>query len=200
MNGTFLEAVAHRRSYYALKNESPVTDAEIQTIIETALLHVPSAFNSQSTRILLLLGGQHRRVWEITKEVLRGIVPAAAFGRTENKIDTSFLSGYGTLLFYEDQTAVKAMQDNFPTYAANFPVWSEHTNAMHQLVIWTALEEVGFGASLQHYNPLIDGCLVEEFDIPASWKLIAQMPFGMPAAVAGEKTFLPLEERLRVMR
>lgn len=199
MDRTFLEAIAHRRSYYALKNESPVTESEIQDIVATALLHVPSAFNSQSTRILLLFGDKHRRVWDITKDVLRGIVPEAAFGRTENKIDTSFRGGYGTILFYEDQTAVKSMQERFSTYADNFPVWSEQTNAMHQLVIWTALENVGFGASLQHYNPLIDRLIAEAFDVPASWKLIAQMPFGMPAAETGDKTFRPLEERLRVL-
>jgi predicted oxidoreductase (fatty acid repression mutant protein) len=27
---------------------------------------------------------------------------------------------------------------------------------MHQLVVWTALEIEGYGASLQHYNELIE--------------------------------------------
>lgn len=54
---------------------------------------------------------------------------------------TAFESGYGTVLYYEDQAVVRGLQEQFPAYADNFPVWSEHTNAMHQLTIWTALEE-----------------------------------------------------------
>ena len=34
------------------------------------------------------------------------------------------------------------------------------------------------GASLQHYNPLIDNIIKKEFQINKDWKFIAQMPFG----------------------
>lgn len=149
MTKTFQEAMAHRRSYYALKNESPITDNEIIDIVHSAVKHVPSAFNSQSTRVVVLLHDKHQRVWEITKDVLRKIVSAEAFGNTKNKIESSFQSGYGTLLFYEDQRPVKALQEQFPRYADNFPIWSQHTNAMHQFAIWTMLEDAGFGVSVQ---------------------------------------------------
>ena len=42
-----------------------------------------------------------------------------------------------------------------PNYADNFANWSVQTNAMHQFAIWTALSSK-IGASLQHYNPLVD--------------------------------------------
>ena len=58
---------------------------------------------------------------------------------------------------------------------------------MHQLVVWTGLEAEGLGASLQHYNPLIDDEVKQEWNVPANWKLIAQMPFGNPTAAPGEK-------------
>lgn len=198
MTKTFQEAMAHRRSYYALKNESPITDNEIIDIVHSAVKHVPSAFNSQSTRVVVLLHDKHQRVWEITKDVLREIVSAEAFGNTKNKIDSSFQSGYGTLLFYEDQRPVKALQEQFPRYADNFPIWSQHTNAMHQFAIWTMLEDAGFGVSVQHYNPLIDELVTKEFNIPAEWTLIAQMPFGAPAGEPGEKDYQPLSDRVLV--
>lgn len=198
MTKTFQEAMAHRRSYYALKNESPITDNEIIDIVHSAVKHVPSAFNSQSTRVVVLLHDKHQRVWEITKAVLREIVSAEAFGNTKNKIDSSFQSGYGTLLFYEDQRPVKALQEQFPRYADNFPIWSQHTNAMHQFAIWTMLEDAGFGVSVQHYNPLIDELVAKEFNIPAEWTLIAQMPFGAPAGEPGEKDYQPLSDRVLV--
>ena len=55
MERTFKEALRHRRSYYALAPESPVEDAQIEEIVRFAIKHVPSAFNSQSTRAVLLL-------------------------------------------------------------------------------------------------------------------------------------------------
>lgn len=198
MTKTFQEAMTHRRSYYALKNESPITDNEIIDIVHSAVKHVPSAFNSQSTRVVVLLHDKHQRVWEITKDVLRKVVSAEAFGNTKNKIESSFQSGYGTLLFYEDQRPVKALQEQFPRYADNFPIWSQHTNAMHQFAIWTMLEDAGFGVSVQHYNPLIDELVAKEFNIPTEWTLIAQMPFGAPAGEPGEKDYQPLSDRVLV--
>lgn len=198
MSKNFLDAIAHRRTYYALKNESPISNEEIRHIVEHSVKHVPSAFNSQSTRVVLLTGKHHQRLWEIAKEELKKLFSEQAYEATATKIDGSFASGYGTILYYEDQDVVKGLQQQFPTYAENFPIWSEHTNAMHQLTIWTALEDAGFGASVQHYNPLIDEAVAKAFDIPSSWKLRAQMPFGTPAGEPGEKTFAPIEDRVKV--
>lgn len=197
---TFLDAIAHRRSYYALKNESPISDDAIREIVECTIKHVPSPFNSQSTRLVVLLGEHHQKVWELTKDVLRERIAPDKFAQTEQKINASFQSGYGTILYYEDQSVVRGLQEKFPSYADNFPIWSEQTNGMHQLTLWTALEDAGFGASLQHYNPIIDEVVAKEFKIDADWKLRAQMPFGVPAGEPGEKTFEPLEERLLFLK
>jgi hypothetical protein len=69
---------------------------------------------------------------------------------------------------------------------------------MHQYVIWTALEMEGFGASLQHYNEVIEASVKAEWQIDSNWKLIAQMPFGKPTAPAGEKVISPIENRFHV--
>lgn len=200
MEKSFKEALRHRRSYYALTAESPVSDTQIEEIVHFAVKHVPSAFNSQSTRVVLLLHKQHQALWQIVKQTLRAVVPEAAFAKTEEKIDGSFASGYGTVLFFEDMAVVQGLQQGFPLYATNFPTWAEHTSAMHQLAIWTMLEDAGFGASLQHYNPLIDKKVQEQWDLPETWRLIAQMPFGTPAAAPGEKTFEPIQTRVRIFK
>lgn len=198
MERSFKEALRHRRSYYELTSESPVSDSKIADIVRFAVKHVPSAFNSQSTRAVLLLHEHHSDLWQIVKEVLHTILPAEAFARTETKIDQSFASGYGTILFFEDQAIVDQLQLNFPLYADNFPVWSQQTSGMHQLAVWAMLEDAGFGASLQHYNPLIDDRVRAQWELPDSWKLIAQMPFGKPAAEPGAKEFKPLDERVKI--
>lgn len=200
MRRDFKEALAHRRSYYGISGGSPISDGQIKDIIDIAVTHVPSAFNSQSTRIVLLLGDQHRRLWDITKEVLRGIVPAEAFKSTEAKIDGCFRAGHGTVMFFEDKATVRKLQGDHPAYSDNFPVWAQQTSAMHQLAVWTMLEDAGLGASLQHYNPVIDDKVRTEWDISSDWQLVAQMPFGTPAAEPGEKDFKPLNERIIVFK
>jgi Predicted oxidoreductase related to nitroreductase len=196
----FKEALQNRRTYYTISNKSLISDNEIEDIINFAVTHVPSSFNSQSTRIVLLLGENHKKLWDITKDVLKKIVPANAFPATEGKINGAFAAGYGTVLYFEDQDVIKGLQEAFPLYAENFPIWSNQTSAMHQLAIWTMLEEAGFGASLQHYNPLIDGDVAKEWDLPSTWKLVAEMPFGIPTQGPGEKEFKPLDERIKVFK
>jgi len=199
MERTFKEALKHRRSYYEISNQSPVSDEKIEEIVRYAVKHVPSAFNSQSARLVLLFGENHLRLWNIVKETLRKIIPAEAFEKTESKVD-SFKAGYATVLYFEDQSVVKSLQEQFAAYADNFPIWSQHTSAMHQLAVWTMLEDAGFGASVQHYNPLIDEEVRKTWNLPESWKLIAQMPFGTPTAGPGEKAFAPIEDRLKIFK
>lgn len=199
MEKGFYSAVAGRRSYYGISKETPVDDDRIREIIEHAVKHTPSAFNSQSTRVVLLLNKSHDRLWDITMEALRKLVPADQFSSTEEKIN-SFKSGYGTILFFEDMSIVESLQQQFALYKDNFPVWSQQSNGMHQYVIWTALEIEGFGASLQHYNELIEGEVKKEWGIPNNWKLIAQMPFGKPTAEPGEKEYKPIRDRVKVFK
>jgi predicted oxidoreductase (fatty acid repression mutant protein) len=199
MSKDFLTAVADRRSYYGISKETVVSDERIKEIIEHAVKHTPSAFNSQSARVVLLLGDQHDNLWNITKESLRKIVPADQFSSTEEKID-SFKNGYGTVLFFEDSSVIESLQQNFALYKDNFPIWSQQASGMHQFVIWTALEIEGFGASLQHYNELIENDVKKEWSIPDNWKLIGQMPFGKPTAEPDEKKFQPVEERIKVFK
>lgn len=69
---------------------------------------------------------------------------------------------------------------------------------MHQYALWVALEAEGLGANLQHYNPLVDQRVAEEWNVPLAWKLRAQLVFGGVEEAAGEKEFKPIEERLFV--
>ena len=200
MARTFMEAMEHRRSYYALKNESPISDDEIQAIVEAVVKHAPSAYNMQSTRVVVLFGEQHRKLWNIVKDTLRRMVPPEIFIRSEAKIDKSFLGGYATLMFFEDQEIITALQEKFPSYKDNFPVWSHQGSGIIQFAIWTVLEDAGFAASIQHYNPIIDEQAAKAFDIPENWKLIAQMPFGLPAETPGERTYEPISKRVIVKR
>ncbi|TLS49567.1 nitroreductase family protein [Paenibacillus antri] len=193
----FLTAVKHRRSYYGIGNKKVVSEERIQEIVGEAVLHTPSSFNSQSARVLVLFGQHHDKLWSITTETLRKIVPADQFDATQQRMN-GFAAGYGTILFFEDESVVEGLQQKFPTYKDNFPLWSLQSNGMLQYVVWTALELEGLGCSLQHYNPLIDDEVRSAWNVPKEWKLIAQMPFGNPTQQPGDKSFEPLEKRMKV--
>ena len=76
----------------------------------------------------------------------------------------AFKSGYGTVLYFEDSEVVEELQEKFALYKENFPIWSQQSSGMLQFAIWTALEIEGFGATLQHYNPLIDEEVRKEWE------------------------------------
>ena len=200
MSNSFWESVKARRSIYGFSNEKIVSEDRIEQIVKDAVKYTPSAFNSQSTRIVVLFNENNRKLWDFTLEELKKLTTEEQFADTKAKVNNGLASGYGTILFFEDQEVVKGLMDNFPLYKDNFPVWSEHTSAMHQFVIWTALEAEGLGASLQHYNPLIDQAVQEEWNIPKSWKLVAQMPFGKPLGEPGEKEYSGLDARIKIVK
>lgn len=193
---SFLDHIKQRRTIYAVGKNVALTPEQIESVIKEAVNHSPSAFNSQTSRIVTLFGESQLQFWNVVRETLRKIVPEAAFEGTNAKIN-SFAAGYGTVLFYEDQDVVKSLQEQFALYADNFPVWSEHSSAIAQFAVWTALSEQNVGASLQHYNPIVDAEIAEIFDIPANWKLRAQLVFGSIEAPAGEKTFMVEADRFK---
>ena len=191
-----MDKLVQRRTIYSIGKNITAQPQEIDKIIRSAVRLSPSAFNSQSSRVVNLFGQAHQDFWNIVKETLRQMIPADSFQATNDKID-SFAAGFGTALFFEDQDVVKGLQEQFAAYADNFPVWSEHSTGIAQFAVWMALSEAGLGASLQHYNPIIDEQVAKKFNIPASWKLRAQLVFGSVEAPAGEKDFMDDAKRFK---
>ena len=195
---TLQQAFAERRSIYALGNGLPVEPQAIVNMAERVLLHTPSAFNSQSSRLVVLFGAEHQKLWDIAEEKLRAAVGDGDFSGTKQKLD-GFRASAGTVLFYEDKNVTESLQEQFALYADRFPVWAQQTSAMHQYAMWTELRTLNVGANLQHYNPLVDEDAAKAFAIPDSWELVAQMPFGNIVEPAGEKTYQPVSERMKVL-
>lgn len=183
----------NRRSVYALGKNLPISEQEALEIIDNAVKYSPSAFNSQTAHAVVLLGENHQKLWDITFGELEKFLPnEEAKVATKGKID-SFAVAYGTILFFEDHDVVKGLQEQFPSYADNFPIWSEQSTGIASFAVWNALAEAGVGANIQHYNPVIDEKVAAEWDIPASLVLRAQMPFGEKLQEAA-----PIERTSRV--
>ncbi|NSM80535.1 hypothetical protein G0D84_28090 [Klebsiella variicola] len=69
MTSNFLNLANNRRTIYALGKDIRIPEGELISTIKEAVKQAPSAFNSQSSRILILLGEQHTRFWELTREL-----------------------------------------------------------------------------------------------------------------------------------
>ncbi|AEV28207.1 nitroreductase-like oxidoreductase [Sphaerochaeta pleomorpha str. Grapes] len=198
MSNSTIESFKKRRSIYHLGKNLPVSKEVVTNTIKEAVKFAPSAFNSQSARVIILYGDESKKLWAIVMQVLKAMVPSDKFSETEQKIN-SFDAGAGTALFFEDMSVIKGLQDQMPSYAANFALWSHHGTGITQYAVWTALANIGIGASLQHYGNLIEEQVKTTWNLPSSWSLIAQMPFGSIETPAGEKEFSPIEERVKVI-
>lgn len=200
MKDTLLNLMKQRRSIYALGKDVRPTEDEITKLVTEVVKQSPSAFNSQTARIVFAYGDAHDRVWDIVLDELKKVVPEEAFANSKQKIDSQFKAGFGTLLWFTDMSKVKELEDGFPLYADNFYDWSEQHVGNSQFAVWTELAENQIGASVQHYNPLIDNAIKDAFKIPDEWRLRSQMPFGSIEALAGDKDFMPDEDRFKIFK
>ncbi|MFT9398249.1 MAG: nitroreductase family protein [Bifidobacterium psychraerophilum] len=199
VESSVVEALSTRHSEYALTETSDLSNQEVVDLIKDVTLQVPSSFNGQSQRVVVLFGDASKKLWDITLKALRGVVPEdQPFESTEQKM-AAFASGQGTVLFFDNSEVTNGFAEKFAAYAENFPTWAQQANGMLQLSVWTALSEAGLGGSLQHYNPLIDLAVADEFDIPDTWRLLAQMPFGGVSTRAQAKEKQPIDERVKVI-
>lgn len=195
MKSRFEEVLKGRRSIRTLGKSAHATKEKIEEILKLAL-YAPSAYNAQTSRIVVLMDGAGQKFWDIAEHELRKVTPPDAFARTVKKLN-GFRGGNGTLLFYEDMAATQKLKKDFPLYQDKFDPWAQHNNAILQYAVWLALYEHGIAASVQHYDPLVDADTAKQWDIPENWTLIAQMPFGKAEEAPPEKNFMPFDERVR---
>ncbi len=164
------ESLSKRRSYYDINRQIPVSEEHIVSTVQQLTELVPDAFNMKSSRVVTVLSDRQDEFWDMVYDAFGGKV-------SHEKLD-GFKNGAGTILYFYDIAVVEGLQKQFPLYADNFPGWALQASGMLQISIWTALREMGIGASLQHYNPIIDEAVHKRYNLPESWKLIAEMPYG----------------------
>ena len=193
------DSLNRRRSVYDLSGVLPISENCFIETIESCILNCPTPFNIQSARVVVLFGKKHLQIWNKIWEELFNLITDKHTAGVKKKID-AFMRAYGTILFFEDRNSLMRLKKQFPQYAKNMRVWTEQANGMLQYMIWQALSDNEVGASLQHYNELIDKTVNKMFNLPKTWKIVAQMPFGSIATEPSEKTFLPIEERLKILR
>lgn len=187
-----IDSLKDRRSYYQIDKNIGVGEDEVLRLVEEATELVPDAFNMKSSRLVVVAGEKQEELWDGIYKVFDGSV-------AREKID-SFKAGYGTILYFYDEKVVEGLEDQFPSYKENFKTWANQASGMVQLAIWSGLREMGIGASLQHYNPIIDDLVREMFDLPDSYRLLAQMPFGGRLSEPEPKEKEDISKRVRLVK
>lgn len=187
---TILDTLKKRRTIYQLNKNMPVSDEEVIQVIKDVTELTPDAFNMKSARVIVAMNDNHDALWDVIYDAFEGKV-------SKEKIQT-FKDGYGTVLYFIDDQVVENLQEQFALYADNFPVWAQQANGMLQYGIWNALADLNVGASLQHYNPVIDKAVKEMFNVPEHYRLIAQMPFGGIVQEAEPKEKEDITQRVKV--
>ncbi|SCU95637.1 LAFA_0G01376g1_1 [Lachancea sp. 'fantastica'] len=183
----FVKAIASRRTVYSLKPVLPekVELIEVKQVVQDIIKHTPTCFNSQGNRAIILSGESHKRVWDYVYQT----IPIEKFkARPLAARDEAI----GTVVFLVNDSKTKELQEKFPVHADLFPELIAHSSGSAQLSTWTALELLGFGANLQHFNDLIKAALPKDL-IKDDWSVQGQLVFGLPVAEPGEKTFIDNE-------
>lgn len=131
MATAFLQALSVRRSHYVLTKNLPasLTKPRLEDIVTETIRITPTSFNSQSSRAVLLLGAEHEKLWDITRDTLKGIVPAESWEPTGKKMDM-FRGAAGTVMVFEDETVVKGMEEKFAIYSDRFAPWANQSAGM----------------------------------------------------------------------
>lgn len=192
----FIDMLKTRRSVYKLNNQLPISENKVIEIIKDVVKYVPDAFNMKSQRVLVITGNKNTEFWNGVYDILVSVTSGKI---SRDKID-SFKTGFGTILYFYDRDVVDNYKKQFSLYANNFDIWAVQSNAMLQFAIWTAFANVEIGASLQHYNPVIDEMVRKKFDVSDNWVLNAQMPFG---GIANNPEIKPEEnvmQRIRIIK
>lgn len=97
-----IQAAQARRSIYKLGRASTVPNSKIEELVNAAIANVPSSFNTQSTRLVVLLHEEHVSLWDMTIGIFQALVAAGTVsedvfqGHTLPKLQ-NLKAAYGTV-------------------------------------------------------------------------------------------------------
>jgi uncharacterized protein len=95
----FLAAAKYRRSVYALKDTSSVSDARIEELVKEVLSFAPSSYNTQSARLSLVLGQKHKQMWDEIIQVAQPILEGFGAWDAMGPRLQGFKNAYGSVCF-----------------------------------------------------------------------------------------------------
>ena len=194
---SYIDIIKSRRSIYDLNDQLPISEKVVINTIKHVIVESPTAFNMQSSHLVVLMNDEHSKLWHIFTDRLKKEVAEDKVTSTQAKMDM-FSKAKGTILFFDDRHVIDQLKKDFPLYKDQFDMFADHSMGLLQGNIWNALAELKIGASLQHYNPLIDDEVKKQWNVPEYYHLTAQMVFGGIGSIPEPKEKLDADERVIV--
>ena len=195
----FLELAEDRRTIYALGKNTDLSQEEIEEQIRKVVKQVPTAFNSQTTRVVVLFDEANEKFWDHIYDVQKDVIQGEMWDMMSG-VMVGAKDAVGTVLFFEDLDAVEQM----PAQGVREEAYKQNNNANAQYALWLAFREMNLGASLQHfnvgYNHGFDKGTKEMFDLPESYEMLAQMPFGSIEQEVEAKDHIDTNEQVKVFK
>jgi predicted oxidoreductase (fatty acid repression mutant protein) len=172
------DLMARRRSIRQLRDGSLPRGALARIV--AAARSVPAAYNRPPWHIVVV----HERsggFWDVVEAAFRDRLGGDRLARYLDRL-AGFRGGVGAVLVYEDRTAVEEMRQACGIDHDQARAYSEQGLGMVQLALWLAIVAEGLGASLQHWEALIEDRVAAFLGLPADrFRLAATMPLGFPA-------------------
>lgn len=192
------ELVKNRRTQYVIGKNTELSNEEISEYITNIVREVPTAFNSQTTRVAIVFGEDNVKLWDHILDVQKDVLQGEMWDMMSGVMQGA-KNGVGTVLFFEDLYAVETM----PVNGTRGEAYKQNNNANTQYATWLGLTQLGLGGSLQHFNvgyeQGFDKSVKELLNLPERWELQAQMPFGSIEGEVAEKEYITDNERVRVI-
>jgi len=201
----YIKAVQYRRTVYPLTGESPISDDRIVEVVQEILAVAPSSYNIQPMRVAIMLGAEHKKLWQIIRDESLPLLAGAGeqvVNMMKGRFDM-FEAAYGSITFWDRTTTSTEAGQTHAAAAHMFPQWSEHANGMLQILVWTAVELEGLGANLQHMNmfPPAEAAIKKAFSLPDDWSLKANLNIGGMSTPQPERPAkLPFTETIKVFK
>lgn len=196
----FLEIANKRRTQYMIGGEANHSIEEIAAELAKVVTASPSAFNSQTTRLVIVSEAANQKVWEIIDRTQKEILDEGMYNYFKGVFDTA-KNAVGTVLFFEDR---QTLEEKVTTTPERRELYKEQNAAIAEYAAWLHLAELGYGANLQHFNigfqQGFDRSIKEALDLPDHWELNAQMPFGPVIEPAQDLEKLSHEEQVRIIK
>lgn len=95
----FTDLQIKRRSIYTLGKDVELSNQELIDTIQGAVLNTPTAFNSQTSRVVILLDEESDAFWnDIAYSELEKVTPAEAFEGTKERLKGFAQAPFGQIV------------------------------------------------------------------------------------------------------
>lgn len=192
---TFADLVHARRSIYEIGTNTDVTVDDVAATLRNITGRLPSAVNSQSTRLVIVTGEKNDAVWDMVHEDQKTALSPDMYEIFAPRFEQA-KKGLGTVLMFESRDAVESMGLS----PDRNELYKENNHGIAAFGVWLALTELGLGASLQHFNigyeQGYDAKIREYLELPTDFEMLAQMPFGSIEEPGAQKPSIAPEEHV----